>query len=1110
MPTQLSRQETPAAKDLDPLTKKASAAPTDSAVIEEGEEEEEDSESGDAPGEPKDSLLDDDNEAEAQLRLRESLAMADEERRRLEAEAKAEQERLEEESVKAEEERLRLELLALAKMEEERLQREANSKLEQERLEEEHRNEAERLRLEAVAKAEQEQLRREEEAKADENRLRLEVEAKAEHDRVANEKRRLAEEERLKFVEEERQKEAERKRLQEEAKSELREAAALASIAVAKSTAQASVPAPGKNPKEVQEPDASVVGRVVDNGLDDSAKVRFATDVDGPQAQDVAAQVSQPLTGVHDDEQLSEGQFRPRQTKSTTDQKAVAGLLAMEATASSLKPTERTQPDAKPSRLNSSQSDLKSSSVPMKGTFGAHALRPTTTLTTRSSYRSAAEESGDPPKNEFQQIKLKRKSTKTTEIYIKETQLEFAELVAGALNRRRSNNDSSLEALRHMDDLKQEVAVLQEEEDSTLWAINRLRRELLDMFNQGSPMQEEYLLKWIMPLHRERDPKTGRLIMNADQVALLQSFTTSEELSMVAGLGMVRSVLQSNFKAMNGSQCLQDIHDYATFRLGKKSKRAPQNPWDLLADLFETAQKDDSTEDIHQRVCNALVQWVVREILGSTTDEVTSRSCFHAIFLIASLKLELQRLAPKALEPPKSAGNEIDADDDRSIIEIEPPTPTPKRAATPKRLVSPRNPYVEKLLQSDAFNENSGPSAAFRSNEVISEGSTDHASQSAAVDSSVDEKEKAMKEAMLVRDASVKEMKLKEKEKEERIPESELPKPVQDSHRVIRTILGPNHPHINVGDCFEAIRMYAALILKWKEIQDRREQLLAAGAAGAAAGSAEHGDMLMIESKPTFEEEKLKALEERIISPTMQPPVPQIEIGNVSPAVVVEEGDMKQAAAARMEKKRRKKKKKKRKESDLVLSPLTPDADDKLKDGAAEGDVGASAAAKKLDLDSLMVDTAQDVMAEVAANTPTTSTPKRDAAVAKAPAPPRTTAVEEPPPGSPPGSPPMTPSRAELQNRVQTQTQKAIEASEMQPKMRSTFMDRLRRVKLTPTSGGSRKDKDKKKKKKYRHSTGTMQTNDRSGDNNNDDDSFAGGPPRIRRKSLLSKVFGSK
>jgi chaperonin cofactor prefoldin len=309
--------------------------------------------------------------------------------------------------------------------------------------------------------------------------------------------------------------------------------------------------------------------------------------------------------------------------------------------------------------------------VPLEPSRPKRFQEPTTSVdlvvATRSIPATRFDSHEDSEENEFLRVKLRKNSPKEVERHIKESKLQFAEMVANALTRRGSTNESKLEALRHIDDLKHQIADLQSDEEATMSAINKLRSELIDMFNQGCPMQEGYLLKWIMPLNRERDPKTGQLIMNADQVALLQSFESSEDISMVSGLGMVRSVLQSNFKAMNGLRCLQDIHDYAAFRLGKKPKRAPQNPWNLLAELFETAQHDDSTEDIHQRVCNALVQWVVREILGSTSNSLSSRSCFHAIFLIASLKLEVQRLAPLALEQATVATNTIKNGDDRSI-----------------------------------------------------------------------------------------------------------------------------------------------------------------------------------------------------------------------------------------------------------------------------------------------------------------------------------------------------------------------------------------------------------------------------------------------------------
>ena len=91
--------------------------------------------------------------------------------------------------------------------------------------------------------------------------------------------------------------------------------------------------------------------------------------------------------------------------------------------------------------------------------------------------------------------------------------------------------------------------------------------------------------------------------------------------------------------------------------------------------------------------------------------------------------------------------------------------------------------------------------------------------------------------------------------KEERTPESELPRAVQDSHRVIRTILGPNHQHINVSHCFEAIRLYSSLIMQWKEVCEPNQSLLESGS-----------------SKPTLEEEKLKMLEGALRPKSIEPP----------------------------------------------------------------------------------------------------------------------------------------------------------------------------------------------------------------------------------------------
>jgi len=273
--------------------------------------------------------------------------------------------------------------------------------------------------------------------------------------------------------------------------------------------------------------------------------------------------------------------------------------------------------------------------------------------------------------NEFQKVQL-RKSPKSMERHKTETKLEFAEMIAKALMKNGNNGQeySSWEALRHINDLKQEVALLQQEEEvgSELWQINKLRHELLDMFDQNGSVREEHLLNWLLPKHQERNEKTGQLAMNADQVALLQAFSTSEELDMVSGLGMVKSVLQSNFKSIDGSSCLETIRDYAVFKSGKKKHRK-QQPWESLTELFENAQKDGSTEDIHLRVRNALAMWIVREILGTSRDNVSSRMCFRAIFLVASLKLEMERVAPAALrkshthELCKSLGNEACQED---------------------------------------------------------------------------------------------------------------------------------------------------------------------------------------------------------------------------------------------------------------------------------------------------------------------------------------------------------------------------------------------------------------------------------------------------------------
>ena len=489
--------------------------------------------------------------------------------------------------------------------------------------------------------------------------------------------------------------------------------------------------------------------------------------------------------------------------------------------------------------------------------------------TTADKVTSDGEGTEEPPENEFQKVQL-RKSSVRVEKYIQESRLEFAEMIAGALKNKNNNSPergANLEVLRHMDALKQQVALLQDD-DPSLWQINRLKKELLDMFSRGSAIEEAYLMQWILPMHRERDPKTGQWVMCADHVALLQSATTSDEMTMISGLGVVRSVLQSNFKAINGLHCLQIINDYACLRFGKK-RRAPQTPWALLAELFEKAEIDDSTEDIHQRVCNALVQWVVREILGTTQDDVTSKNCFHAIFLVASLKLELQRLAPLALEQ----GPTVEVIDSQSAAE-----------GQQKRSV--RAPIVEKLLRSEAWSGGASAATAeppaYKNTDTIAvklitstearedagandppltsaeeSQSADHKTEgeriSAAVasyDPTKVDRDQAMKEALAVRDSSRK-LVVSGKEEDQRPLESELPKEVQDSHRVIRTILGPNHKYINVSDCFEAMRVYAELIVNWQEASEQNQKLL-------------EGNSTSTSQKPSLEEETLRVLERKI------------------------------------------------------------------------------------------------------------------------------------------------------------------------------------------------------------------------------------------------------
>jgi hypothetical protein len=629
------------------------------------------------------------------------------------------------------------------------------------------------------------------------------------------------------------------------------------------------------------------------------------------------------------------------------------------------------------------------------------------------------------PTNEFQMVQL-RKSTITVERHIKETKLEFAEMVASALKKKNdasSGSSTNLEAFRHIDDLKQEVALLQEQDDDGLWAIRKLRQDLLDLFNKGGSLQEEYLLRWLLPLHRERDPKTGRLVMDADQVALLQSFSTSEELNMVSGLGMVRAILQSNFKAINGAQCLEAINQYACFRLGTKVRRGPQNPWELLADLFEAEQNGDAKDDIHLRVRNALSQWVVREILGSTQDEVSSRNCFHAIFLIASLKLELQRLAPAALEQAPSIEMLEDGSTSTSSVTGSPSKGCVDPSSPPRASVRP--PVVEQLLRQNILNDgihasSTAPHAYKNPDTVAKRPLTDSVGVATAVasydpstesnfvseekpsddvrDSTVD-KDEAMKAAMIARDNSRKPVASQE-EKPAKEGESELPLAVRDAHRVIRCILGPNHPNINVSDCFDAIRIYSSLIMDWKDVSERNQQLLEEGSTCS--------------SQPTYEEMKLKSLERRIIDEPMEPPS---HIGVDIAEQERQQSSMNEKTKEKRRKKRRKKKQEKQKES-ATSGRLPPAEEAKQEETSENSQQQEPEAPAQLDIEGLLAETSFSPTA------------------------PDDISSNKPGPESPPSS-----SKKEAAASVQARSQKAAEATELQAETRKHLFAKLRLIK---------------------------------------------------------------
>jgi hypothetical protein len=82
--------------------------------------------------------------------------------------------------------------------------------------------------------------------------------------------------------------------------------------------------------------------------------------------------------------------------------------------------------------------------------------------------------------------------------------------------------------------------------------------------------------------------------------SLLLLMVYSRSLVVHASLAPVEPFL--GFGVWNCFPCVSPMMDSGWL----VSARIMFHPWDLLAELFETAQHDDSTEDIHQRVCNPI------------------------------------------------------------------------------------------------------------------------------------------------------------------------------------------------------------------------------------------------------------------------------------------------------------------------------------------------------------------------------------------------------------------------------------------------------------------------------------------------------------------------
>lgn len=264
-----------------------------------------------------------------------------------------------------------------------------------------------------------------------------------------------------------------------------------------------------------------------------------------------------------------------------------------------------------------------------------------------------------------------------------------------------------------------------------------------------------------------------------------------------------------------------------------------------------------------------------------------------------------------------------------------------------------------------------------------------------------------MREAMALRDSSKREMNISKKSLQDRVPESKLPEQVQDGYRVIRCILGANRPHINVSDCFEAIRLYASLIVAWNEATDAQAQLTAA-------------DGLSILSSPTFEEDRLQTLGQVMIN--KEKPSPPAQINIQSPDAIgelaMEDATEEKEEQDRLEQKRlerERKKEKRRKKKQQRAEAARGEAA-----GQGESEEGQQIQPAQLDIAALMQENPDP---------PSASLPH--------------------PPGEPGSFPASAPTKQERQKSVQAKVQRTAEASEVQTKTRKRLFGKLKRIRFT-------------------------------------------------------------